>query len=386
MYADDICPKFNKLCPACAKTYPAEMAVCLKDCNMLVTLNWEYDQDELESWLMRSRFFATSHCLRCHRHFSGTMLPTCPEDGGPIERCIDAEIDGPILEGRYQLKSFVGKGRLARVYCTYDLETGGPKTAKFLRPDLCEDEQTSQRYLNLGAQAMLLEHPNIARTYAAGLTANNTPYVVTQYLSGHSLAEELVKRGRIDALTAVKVFVDLLKGLEYAHGSGFMHTNITPSNIFIIQNNDQYSGVLVDFGAAERIFRALDWDESQMKGTRSDVYGNPNALCPEFSAGKKPTPASDIYQLGCCLYEALNGRPPFSRLGTMSTVMAHVKNQPDDFEVRAGLSETLKLVVLECLKKDPNDRFQSAGEMKAVLEEVLQELKNELQPQRASAP
>src|SRR5262249_60319183 len=117
MQPDNIaCPRFRKLCVACGRYYPEDMAICLHDQNMLITVEWDFDSDELESWLVRSRFFGSKHCLRCNKHFRRMHESFCPDDGNVLEKCTKEETDGPILEDRYQLKSFIGNGRLSRVY------------------------------------------------------------------------------------------------------------------------------------------------------------------------------------------------------------------------------------------------------------------------------
>jgi len=358
------------------------MAVCIHDLHMLVTLDWDHDADEVEGWLARSKFFGSKHCLRCNRHFRKMFESFCPDDGSVLEKCIQKETDGPILEGKYQLKSFIGNGRLSRVYYAIELETGAPRVVKFLRADLTTDQRTVSRYVKVSKTAMNLQHPNVVRTYAVGTTETGAPYVVTQYLAGQSLRDELMKRNRLDEVSTLNIFIDLARGLQYAHANNVMHTNLTPSNIYVIQKGERASAMLVDFGAAQRLFRGMDWgdkgakaeddDEDDADAGTSNVYGDPLGMCPEFCTGSRPSYQSDIYQVGCCLYEALNGRPPFLRNRVMATIMAHTKDPPDEFE--PGICETLKTVTLECLKKSPEERFQSATELRYVLEECRKEI------------
>ncbi len=343
---------------------------------MLVTTEWErVHDDELESWLLQSRHYGQKHCLRCHKHFKKGLDTTCPHDGSKLERCIQNEIDGPILEDKYQLKSFIGNGKMSRVYYALEVDTGAPRVVKFLRSDLSTDDRTVIRYLKVAKAASELQHPSIVRTYSANVTDGGAPYVVTQYLSGQSIKDELVKRNRFDPLTALNIFIDVARGLQYSHANKVIHTNLTPSNIYILQKDDRSSGMLVDFGAAERLFRSMgEWPSTGEKSTAetTNVYGDPMGICPEFCTGSRANNRSDIYQFGCSFYEALNGRPPFVRDRTLATIMAHVKDQPDEFE--PDISETLRTVTLECLKKNPDERFQSATELRFVLEECRKEL------------
>ncbi len=369
------CPKFKKLCSHCGRYFPADLAVCVHDMHMLVTTEWDRGGDELELWLSHSRFYGQKHCLRCHQHFKkGTTETTCPNDGSKLERCIPVEVDGPILEDRFQLKSFIGNGRMSRVYYALEVGTGAPRVVKFLRPDLTSDERTVIRYLKVAKAASELQHPNVVRTYSAEVTDNGAPYVVTQYLTGSSIRDELQKRNRFDPITALNIFIDLARGLQYAHAHKVIHTNLTPSNVYVLQKDERASGMIVDFGAAERLFRGMEWatGPDKSKAETTNVYGDPLGICPEFCTGSRANTRSDIYQLGCCLYEALNGRPPFLRDRTLATIMAHTKDKPDEFE--PDINDTLKTVILECLQKNPDERFQSATELRFVLEECRKEL------------
>ncbi len=339
---------------------------------MLITMDWNYDSDELEAWLARSRFYGSKHCLRCSKHFKRTLDPYCPDDGGQLERCIPVETDGPSLEGKYQLKSYIGHGKLSRVYYAMEIGSLTPRVVKFLRTDLAEDEKTVKRYLEVARAAMTLQHPNIVKTYSADVAERSTPYVVTQYLAGLSLREELLKRNKIDTLSALNIFIELVRGLQYAHAHDVIHTNLTPSNVYVIQKGMSDSAMIVDFGAAERLFRDVQWQGEQTAAETTNVYGDPLGICPEFCVGKRPTFLSDIYQVGCCLYEALNGRPPFLRNNALATMMAHAKEEPDEFE--PTVNETLKAITLACLNKRPEDRIQSATELRCVLEKSRKEL------------
>lgn len=368
------CPKFKKLCSHCGRYYPADLAVCVHDMHMLVTTEWDEGSDDLELWLYHSRFFGQKHCLRCHTHYKKGNEKTCPSDGNKLERCIPDEADGPILEDRYQLKSFIGNGRMSRVYYALEVETGAPRVVKFLRSDLTSDDRTVIRYLKVAKSAIELQQPNIVRTYSADVTDNGAPYVVTQYITGSSIRDELSKRNRFDPLTALHIFIDVARGLQYAHASKVIHTNLTPSNVYVLQKDERASGMIVDFGAAERLFRGMEWagGVNNEHAETTNVYGDPMGICPEFCTGSRASVRSDIYQLGCCLYEALNGRPPFARDKTLATIMAHVKDKPDEFE--PDIIDTLKSVILECLQKNPEERFQTATELRFVLEECRKEL------------
>ncbi len=365
------CPKFRKLCPNCGKYYPDDMAVCIHDRNMLITMDWNYDSDGLEAWLARSRFYGSKHCLRCSKHFKRTLEPYCPDDGGQLERCMQVETEGPILEGKYRLKSYIGKGKLSQVYYAMEVASATPRIVKFLRPDLAQDEKTVKRYLEVARSAMALQHPNIIKTYSANIADGSTPYVVTQYLAGQSLRDELLKRSQLDTLSALNIFIELLRGLQYAHAHSVIHMNLTPSNIYIVQKGETDSAMIVDFGAAERLFRDVQWHGEQAAAETTNVYGDPLGICPEFCTGKRPTFLSDIYQVGCCLYEALNGRPPFLRKNALATMMAHAKEEPDQFE--PTVHEALKMITLACLKKRPEERFQSVTELRCVLEQSRSE-------------
>jgi serine/threonine-protein kinase len=129
--------------------------------------------------------------------------------------------------------------------------------------------------------------------------------------------------------------------------------------------------MLVDFGIAERMFQDMEWDKPSTDTHTSSVYGSTSGFSPEFCGGTRASARSDIYQLGCCLYQALVGKPVFEADNVMSVIVKHLYEAPENLGDNSPLPERLRKTVLKCLEKKPEDRFQTATELQNELEACL---------------
>jgi serine/threonine-protein kinase len=259
---------------------------------------------------------------------------------------------GSVLAGRYRLESRLGAGATAAVWAARDLDLGRQVAIKVLlgegvNPDL------AQRFEREGQILGRLSHPNLVGVYATG-EHEGRPFLVMQLVAGVPLSEVL-HDGTLPVDEAVRLVSDVAAGVAAAHRAGVIHRDLKPANILCQPDG---SPVVVDFGIA----RVQDLTAM----TRADVVvGTANYLAPEQARGETPTPATDVYALGCVLQEALTGRPPLTADSPVAVAYRHVHDEPDPLPetVPAGVAA----VVARCLAKDPSARYPTAAELETDL-------------------
>lgn len=364
-----------KICPTCDRGYDRDMVLCPADKTMLLTPRFNMSSgNDLEDWLNQSPYIDSRHCAKCHKHFYKLDSERCPHDNALLIPCNTSQKGkGPTLEDRYVLESFIGCGARSDVARAFDLETEEFVAIKFLNYHHFNDKKASDRFLKLSEGTSAMNHPNVMRVLSARATWYGRLYVVLQFVVGDSL-RDTIGTLKDDPANVVEIFIALCSGLAHAHALNIVHSNILPSNIYIASEDGRNPRpMLVDFGIAERMFQDMEWDKPSTDTHTASVYGSPSGFAPEFCNGTRPTARTDIYQLGCCLYEALVGKPVFEADNMMSIIVKHLYDAPE-FGKKCRLPERLRTTVLKCLEKKPEDRYQSATELQNELEACLPEL------------
>ena len=360
----------SKACPACNVEYfDTNLVVCPKDRTMLLTR-----RKPTFSWFecAKNSERAMKRCPQCSEIFLA-RYENCKFDNTELEPYDYRSMEVPVLEDRFRLSEYMGTDGLFQTFSAVDLADNKKVSVRFLTELSIPDPKTVSRILDLGRKAIGLSHPSLLSTYAVNVTTDApdagfdggygaVPYLVSDYTISKTLKAEISARQFLDPATAAEVFIDILAALSYAHGNGIVHGAISTDNLRVgIGENGKSSGLLANFGLAERLFRELDWDAPSTNTHTASVYGDPDGICPEFCKGQRPTPQSDLYQIGCSLYEALCGRPPFERPAVTQVLLAHMMDEPDDIRTKnRNIPDQLVPVVLKCLKKNPEDRYQSA--------------------------
>lgn len=360
----------SKACPTCgAEYFDTNLVVCPKDRTMLLTR-----RKPTFSWFecAKNSERAMKRCPQCSKIFLA-RYETCKFDNAELEAYDFRSMNVPVLEERYQLSEYIGTDGLFQIFSAVDLTDNKKVSVCFLTELSIPDPKTVSRILDLGRKAIGLSHPRLLSTYAVNVTTDApekgfdggycaVPYLVSDYSSSKTLKAEISSRQFLDPATAADVFTDILAALSYAHGNGIVHGAISTSNLRVVtEENGKSSGLLANFGLTERLFRELDWDAPSTNTHTASVYGDPDGICPEFCKGQRPTPQSDLYQIGCSFYEALCGRPPFERPAVTQVLLAHMMDEPDDIRKKnENIPDHLVPVVLKCLKKNPEERYQSA--------------------------
>lgn len=287
-----------------------------------------------------------------------------PRDYGENADSIDRQ-PGDVIESRFELLALVGKGATGAVYKAKDLMIDRPVAIKFLlHPE--RSDIAMKRFRQEAIFASKLDHENISRTLAIG-DALGAPYLVAEWLEGYTLAELLKSKSQLDPDTAVTLAGQICDGLNYAHNTGIIHRDIKPSNIFITKNADAREVVkIIDFGAAAQSAGAEEHGLQKLTQT-GVVVGTPAYMSPEQCMSKSVDQRSDIYALGCTLYEMLSGKLPFQGSTPYEMLAAHLHKAPQPLNQISGVGADLSKAVMKALEKDPEKRYKSALEFKTAL-------------------
>jgi Tol biopolymer transport system component len=255
---------------------------------------------------------------------------------------------------------------MADVYLADDLGLRRKVVLKIMLPHLAQDEAFVTRFQREARTTARLNHPNIIQVYSTGLTPDGRPYLAMQYIRGGTLHEKLTRLAAqgelLPAQTALTIMRQIADALNFAHGAGIVHRDLKPSNILLHSNGVP---VLTDLGIAAV--------ESTTRLTRTgEVMGTPFYMSPEQAQGKALDGRSDIYSMGVILYETLAGNPPFQATSPLAVLHQHIYEPPPLLlSSREDLSPITSQVVEICLRKDPDQRYQNAGELVTALDGAL---------------
>ncbi len=265
------------------------------------------------------------------------------------------------LDGRYRLERELGAGGMATVYLAEDLRHGRRVALKVLRPELAAT-LGSERFFREIQVAARLQHPHILPLHDSG-EAGGFLYFVMPYVEGESLRERLARVGELPVHDAVKILVEVVDALAYAHQQGVVHRDIKPDNVMLSGRH----ALVTDFGVAKAVSEATG---RQQLTTAGVALGTPSYMAPEQAAADPNLDHRvDIYAVGAMAYELLTGRPPFTGMTSQQILAAHVTQAPDPVSRhRPTCPPGLEAVIMRCLAKRAADRWQSAEELLQQLE------------------
>ncbi len=262
------------------------------------------------------------------------------------------------FHGRYEVEREIGKGGNARIYLARHPD-GHPVALKILHPELLVSV-AADRFLREIRVTSQLSHPHIARLLDSGEREWLVFYVMT-YVEGPTLREYLAKHQKLSLAEAVQLAGDLLGALDHAHAHGIIHRNVKPENVVLSPEG----AVLLDFGIARAVSAS-----GKDRLTRSGIaVGTSTYMSPEqISALQEIDHRSDIYSLGCVLFESLTGQPPFTNRNEAVVLQLHLTQPaPDIRTLRPELPEVVSSVIARALAKAPQDRWESAAAMRDAL-------------------
>ncbi len=272
----------------------------------------------------------------------------------------------PLLADRYELGETLGFGGMSEVFLARDLRLHRDVAIKVMRSDLARDPNFYLRFRRESQNAAALNHSTIVSVYDSGEQATDdgpVPYIVMEFVDGETLRDVVHHDGRVSPRQAMTWVADVCAALDYSHAAGIVHRDVKPANIMI----DTAGAVKVmDFGIA----RAMN-DNATMTQTAA-VMGTAQYLSPEQARGETVDQRSDVYSLGCVLFELVTGQPPFTGESPVSVAYQHVREEPPTpSTLCSDISPELDAVILKAMAKNPDNRYQSAAEMRVDLERVL---------------
>jgi beta-lactam-binding protein with PASTA domain/tRNA A-37 threonylcarbamoyl transferase component Bud32 len=265
-----------------------------------------------------------------------------------------------VLGERYEIGGVLGRGGMAEVHRGRDLRLGREVAVKVLRHDLARDPSFQVRFRREAQASASLNHPAIVAVYDTGedrTSTGATPYIVMEYVEGETLRDVLRREGRLDPERAMSLSADICGALDFSHRNGIVHRDVKPGNVMI---TPQGTVKVMDFGIA----RAVSDSAATMTSTAA-VIGTAQYLSPEQARGESVDARSDVYSMGCLLYELVTGAPPFTGDSPVAVAYQHVREDPRlPSSINPRIPPELDAIVLKSMSKNPANRYQSAADMR----------------------
>jgi len=310
------------------------------------------------------------HCSTCGLELQ-PFVDVCPQDGTRLNTPISED---RTLKSKYEFIGTIGSGGMGVIYKARQIILNKMVAIKMMHSHLISMEAL-RRFQIEGQATSLLKHPCIVTVLDFGVTESGQPYMVMDFVEGRTLAAVLKESGRLPLDRFLKIFIQVADALSAAHKSSVLHRDVKPSNIMLVRSGDGQEDVrIMDFGIA-KLMDDTESGVSQLTKT-GDAIGSPLYMSPEQCRSSKVDQRSDLYSLGCVMYETLTGAPPFIGKSTIDTLMMHLSEEPTPMaqaslgvEINPGAQQ----VVTRLLQKKPDDRYQSMRELKEDLEALQAE-------------
>lgn len=270
-----------------------------------------------------------------------------------------------IIEGKYRVIGEIGKGGMGMVFLGYDMLLHRKVAIKFLLPEYSKNLKIVNSFLNEAKVMAKVVHPNVAQIYSLGCIGEDQYYFVMEYIEGEGLEEKInvyVRRQEYMPLIEIlKIMIDICKGLSAIHKEGIAHRDIKPGNIIIDEVKNR--AVIMDFGLGVNIEEIRSSIQNKQL-----LVGTPAYMAPEIIRGKDLKPnqlfLADIYSLGVTFYEMVTGCLPFKCDNYAEILIAHTNEIPTPPSMqRVGLLEAIDKIVLKCLAKEPQERYQNCEQL-----------------------
>jgi serine/threonine-protein kinase len=289
-------------------------------------------------------------------------------------RDASAQIEpGTLVSRRYRVVSWLGEGAMGAVYRVEDVKTRKPLALKVLHASMSSLREAVARFEREAIAAGKIGHPNVAAATDFGRMPDGSFFLVLEFVAGRTLRAEL-DHGALDPRRAIRIMQGVVAGVAAAHAKGIVHRDLKPENIMLVEHDGNPDFVKVlDFGIAKvsDVSSAGHGNVAQTLTKAGTVIGTPDYMSPEQALGRAVDARSDLYSLGVVLYELLTGSAPF-RGGAATLLRQQVMEQPPPLpdDLAYGGDPGLDDMLQKLLAKKPEERFQSADELMAVLDTV----------------
>lgn len=266
----------------------------------------------------------------------------------------------------YELLEKIGVGGMGVVYKARQVNLDRIVALKILSPTMTQDKAFVKRFLDEAKVAGSLTHSNVVQVHDVG-EENGTYYICMEYVGGGNLSDILREQGRLDIETAARIALDIARGLQFAETKGIVHCDIKPDNIMI---SEYGVAKLADLGIARKV-------SEKQEEEAEEVLGSPHYMAPEQAQGRPVDHRTDLYALGCTIFRMIAGRTPFIGITAREVMKKHIVEEPPDLrEFAPEVSAAFAGIVRKLMAKNPDDRYASATELIAALEEIQHNLRS----------
>lgn len=298
-------------------------------------------------------------CPQCSSLYEDE-IESCPVDAGRLS-LPDSRL-GSIIDGKYRVEARLGGGGQGTVYLVTHIHLQRTSALKVVRADGLNDPEAVERFKREALALARMQHPGIVTVHDFGMATETGAYLVMEHLSGRTLRAEIAERGRLPVSEATDIARAIGSAVHAAHQHGVIHRDLKPDNIFLAVDAEGHSNVKVlDFGLAS--MRALADTMNDPITVAGAMMGTPSFMAPEQFRGEAPDTRSDIYSIGCMLFEMLTGRRVFVSETLVGLMQMHLNVRPDSpSDLNRNLPSELNRVVLTALAKDRDRRYQSVGD------------------------
>jgi len=341
------------------------------------------DQENTLDSKLRVAENALMQCPMCKALYASSVA-FCTTDGTKLEKSDSASISSAVFAEKYEILNEIGRGGMGTVYRVRQIMLNKICALKVI-PAESLNELLISRFQREAKVMAALDHINLGRVIDFGVFQNQ-PYMVMEFIDGTPL-NKLISKGALKPEEAIDIFGQVLEALSHAHKKNVLHRDVKPSNIMIMQLNPKAQteesrvsrAILLDFGIAKKFDSEDEASEADKTKTQAltrtgEMIGSPLYMSPEQARGEKMTQSSDLYSVGCSLFESLTGTPPFVGKSTVDTLILHMEKPPPTLK-EASLGKDfpagLERVVNTLLAKNPQARYQSADEARRALELAL---------------
>ncbi len=307
-------------------------------------------------------------CPKCHHENQDDTI-YCGKCTTPLKSSEDIDVTatieapkkelttGSTFAGRYQIIEELGRGGMGKVYKALDAEVNEKIALKLIKPEIAADKKTIDRFRNELKFARKIRHKNVCQMYDLG-TAEGAYFITMEYVAGEDLKRLIRKMGHLSPGQAISIAKQVCDGMVEAHKLGVVHRDLKPQNVMVDEEGDAR---IMDFGVARSI-------EGKSITGAGVMIGTPDYMSPEQVDGKDTDQRSDIYSLGVILYEMVTGQTPFEGDTPFTIGVKHKSETPKNpKEINTQIPDDLSRVILRCLEKEKDKRYQSTGEVRTEL-------------------
>lgn len=276
---------------------------------------------------------------------------------------------GEIIAGRYRVVAPIGSGAMGSVYRAEHVQISKVMAIKLLHRDVEQDAESVARFHREAEAASRLNHPNTVHVFDFGRTRSGSLYLVMEYVDGEDLSKIIEREGPMPFGRVASLIAQVAGSVADAHLAGIIHRDLKPENVVVARGREEEVAKVLDFGLA-KLFEGTIEAQVTSSGT---IVGTPYYMSPEQIQGQELDGRSDVYAIGAIMYECVVGKPPFEALNPVGVLSRHLSEEPAIPSTRSPLSVPAEAdqIIMRCLEKDPERRYQSADELRKALLEYL---------------